>query len=251
MAPMAPLHILFLSFTFLAALSSAAGDGWLEAHATFYGDMSGGETMQGACGYGNLFDQGYGLATTALSSVLFNGGKTCGACFEIQCFNDTRWCAPGSVTVTATNLCPANWSKPSDNGGWCNPPRNHFDLSMPMFVKITKDYHAGIVPILFRRVTCWKKGGIKFEIKGNPFWMLVLVYNVAGAGDVTAVSVKGSATGWITMSRNWGQNWQTSEKLQGQSLSFSVTASDGRTVWSMDVAPANWQLGQTFEGKQF
>ncbi|PKA64404.1 Expansin-A16 [Apostasia shenzhenica] len=246
-----PLVLVLLVTTTVVAVV-ATTDQWDTAFATFYGDMSGKETMQGACGYGNLFDEGYGLQTTALSTALYNDGEACGACFEIQCFNDTRWCAPGSVTVTATNFCPPNLTKPSADGGLCNPPRKHFDLSMPMFVKITKDFHAGIVPVQFRRVTCWKKGGIKFEIKGNPFWMQVLVYNVAGAGDVKAVSVKGSGTGWTPMSRNWGQNWLTSTgKLQGQSLSFSVTTSDGRTVQSPDVAPANWQFGQTFEGKQF
>ncbi|GAB2219993.1 hypothetical protein Droror1_Dr00007634 [Drosera rotundifolia] len=100
---------------------------------------------------------------------------------------------------------------------------------MPIFLKIA-EYQAGIVPVLFRRVSCIKQGGIKFEINGNPYWILVLVYNVGGSGEAIEVKVKGSRTGWLQMKRNWGQNWQSGVPLQGQSLSFIVTDSDHKTL---------------------
>ncbi|XP_010258406.1 PREDICTED: expansin-A25-like [Nelumbo nucifera] len=239
--------VMAMAMLCLVGVVMSSQDGWDNAHATFYGGDHGEGTMQGACGYGDLFKQGYGLETTALSVSLFNDGKTCGACYELQCY-DSPWCKPGTIKVTATNLCPANYTQKT--GNWCNPPLKHFDLSVPMFTKIGV-YKAGIIPVKYRRIPCVRSGGIKFEIQGNPWWMLVLVYNIAGDGDATDVKIKGSNTGWIQMTRNWGQKWQTWVQLNGQSLSFQVTTSDGKMVQSDDVAPKDWQFGQTFEGKQF
>nr|KYP64731.1 Expansin-A22 [Cajanus cajan] len=230
--------------------SPSLGSNWKLAHATFYGDMQGGETMQGACGYGDLFQQGYGLETTALSTALFNNGVSCGACFEIQCVNDPSWCIKngGTIKVTATNFCPPNYDPPNLDH-WCNPPMEHFDLSMKMFTKIAI-YKAGIIPVQYRRVPCTKTGGVKFQLKGNPYWLLVLIYNVGNAGDVTQVSIKGSKANWASMSRAWGQNWLTGSNLVGQSLSFSVTTSDGKKLNFDNVVPSNWQFGQTHESPQ-
>ncbi|KAL4189000.1 hypothetical protein AMTRI_Chr08g163280 [Amborella trichopoda] len=164
----------------------------------------------GACGYGDLVKEGYGVNNVALSTALFNNGLTCGACYEIECNSkkDPKWCHHGSIIY--------------------NPPREHFDLSMPAILKIG-EYRASIIPLNYRRIS------------GFKYWTHVLVYNVGGAGDVREVSIKGPRAGsWETMQTNWGQIWQTGNDYSGQSLSFRVTTS-GRSVESIDAAPTIWQ----------
>uniref|UniRef100_A0A453M3C9 Expansin n=1 Tax=Aegilops tauschii subsp. strangulata TaxID=200361 RepID=A0A453M3C9_AEGTS len=101
-----------------------------------------------------------GTRTTALSTALFSDGGACGQCYKVVCDRktDKTWCKPGvSVTVTATNFCPPNWDLPSDKGGWCNPPRPHFDMAQPAWEKIGV-YRGGIIPIIYQRGAVREEG---------------------------------------------------------------------------------------------
>lgn len=241
----------FLAILLLVSLSSSAhgyGPGrWINAHATFYGGGDASGTMGGACGYGNLYTTGYGTNTAALSSTLFNDGAACGQCYQVTCDQaSSQSCKPGvTVTITATNLCPADYSKPNNNGGWCNPPRKHMDMSQPAWEKIGV-YRAGIIPMKYLRVPCSRTGGVRFTINGNDYFELVLISNVGGAGSIASVQIKGSNTGWVTMSRNWGANWQCNNYLNKQSISFTVTLTNGQKRVFQNIAGTDWKFGQTF-----
>ncbi|MCE3051273.1 Expansin-A1 [Datura stramonium] len=76
--------------------------------------------MGGACGYGNLYSQGYGTNTAALSTALFNNGLNCGACYELMCNNEAQWCLQGPLQSLQPTFALQTPSLPNNNGGWCN-----------------------------------------------------------------------------------------------------------------------------------
>ncbi|CAN6294472.1 unnamed protein product [Urochloa humidicola] len=229
---------------------------WTPAHATFYGDETAAETMGGACGYGNLYATGYGTDTAALSTTLFKDGYGCGTCYQIRCAG-SPWCYRGSpsITVTATNLCPPNWAQDSNAGGWCNPPRTHFDLSKPAFMRMAQ-WRAGIVPIVYRRVPCVRSGGLRFALQGNAYWLVVAAglrherrrrrRRRGGCGQERWRCVGAHEP----QAHNWGASYQAFAQLGGRPLSFRVTSYTTRqTVVADDVAPANWCLGLTYQAR--
>ncbi|OVA00591.1 Expansin [Macleaya cordata] len=143
-------HLLLIFFICLGSNLVLKGvNCWFNGHATYYGAYENPTSLGGACGYDNTFHAGFGINTAALSGALFRGGETCGACYQLRCNvrTDPKWCLRhSSVIVTATNFCP-----PNGHGGACDPPRQHFDMSMPAFFRIARRGNEGIIPVLYRR----------------------------------------------------------------------------------------------------
>ncbi|KAK9674448.1 hypothetical protein RND81_12G233100 [Saponaria officinalis] len=249
---MAKINVLYLvtSFMFMGmfiieGVNCRKPNHWRSGHATYYGANQAPSTLGGACGFENTIHAGFGVHTTALSGAMFKGGEACGACYLVKCdFRaDPKWCLRGAtITVTATNFCP-----PNNQGGWCDPPRHHFDMAMPSFFRIARRSNEGIVPILYKRVSCRRRGGVRFTMRGQGNFNMVMIANVGGNGGVRSVSVRSSKTKrWVAMSRNWGVNWQSYNDLRNQKLSFKLTLNDGKTMTFYNVVPSTWSFGQTF-----
>ncbi|GMY31804.1 expansin-A12 [Fagus crenata] len=241
------LHFVFIVCVGLKGINGQVNN-WLNGHATFYGANQNPTSLGGACGYDNTFHAGFGVNTAAVSGTLFRGGVACGACYQVMCNYrlDPKWCLwSRTMTITATNFCP-----PNNNGGWCDPPHNHFDMSMPAFFRIARQGNEGIVPVLYRRVSCKRRGGVRFTLKGQSNFNMVMISNVGGSGDVKGVWIRGSnIRSWAPMHRNWGANWQSSIDLRGQKLSFKLNLVDGKTLQFFNVVPSTWKFGQTFSSQ--
>ncbi|MBA0756479.1 hypothetical protein Gogos_005412, partial [Gossypium gossypioides] len=113
--------------------------------------------------------------------------------------------APRVIRTLFFSLLPQGQTLLIVNGSWCNPTHPNFDLTMPIILKIV-EYCDSIVPVSYRRyatlVPCRKRGGMRFTFNGFQYFNLVLTFNMAGAGDIVKASVKGSRTGWMSMSKN-------------------------------------------------
>lgn len=156
------------------------------------------------------------------------------------------WCCPSYCN----QFSPPNYTTkpPEGTNNWCNLPLKYFKLTLPMFTQIAYQ-KARMVTVIYLRVPCAKRDGVKFQLVGDSGLMRVLLYNVSGAGDVSDVKIKGSSSsGWLQMTRIRGQIWQIRNKLQGQTLSFQVTTSDGRMIEFDNVVYKNWRFGETYDG---
>ncbi|KAE8657558.1 Expansin-A8 [Hibiscus syriacus] len=85
--------LLFLFSFFLPSVYGDYDGGWQGAHATFYGGGA-------ACGYGNLYSQGYGTNIVALSDTLFNNGFSCDSCHEMSEQNMVSCVEKGGMRFT-------------------------------------------------------------------------------------------------------------------------------------------------------
>ncbi|KAH0877988.1 hypothetical protein HID58_065382 [Brassica napus] len=80
----------------------------------------------------------------------------------------------------------------------------------------------------------WCNPPLKHLDMAQPAWEKIGIY-------------RGSKTGWLAMSR--GANWQSNAYLDCQSLSFSITTTDGATRVFLNVVPSSWSFGQTYSSR--
>ncbi|GJP43424.1 hypothetical protein CLOM_g2885 [Closterium sp. NIES-68] len=207
-----------------------------------------GGLAQGACGYGTTVNTPIGYATSAVSSVLYEDGQTCGACVAIQCVKNKK-CNGKLTTVTVTNHCKGNRT----HGGLCMLPKKSIMLPPTVYDQIVTSRDAGDISVRAMRVPCPRKGGIQVKVlMGNDWFINLLPLNVAGPGTISKAEAQliGSG-GFKPLTRNFGTTWSLNGiKVGGKALTLRLTSNfNGKVVVLKNVIPASWQVNQTYGGE--
>lgn len=206
--------------------------------ATFYGDATDSNLASGHCG----FLGHYGKDVVAVSEDLWADGLACGACFELECFNDTACHEGVKYTVTVTDSC-INCGGFSDKG---ISPGQHFDLSRTAFAAIS-DLSAGLIQVKATRVACSSLVPSVY-IRGTEWWFETRFMGLPGdAGNAELVTIQDAKGTQREMVKSWGGAFE----LIGQKLEapFSLTVVDGyNSTWSFpDAIPLGWTTDQAFD----
>ncbi|XP_037483274.1 putative expansin-B14 [Triticum dicoccoides] len=241
----------FLAFVALASscliLLPCIVSGWSDGGATWYGPRHGAGSDGGACGYhGDVEQPPFSAMITAGGSSIFNGGKGCGACYQVRCTGNPA-CSGSPMTVVVTDQCP---------GGPCLSEAAHFDLSGKAFGAMAKRgqadtlRNAGSIKVQYNRVPCnWHGLDIAFKVDAgsNPNYLAVLIEDEAGDGDLSAVELQQRGGSWVPMQESWGAVWKynAGSTLQAP-ISIRITSGSGKKLVARNVIPSGWQAGKTY-----
>ncbi|WJX43349.1 expansin [Trifolium repens] len=218
---------------------------WQMAIATWYGPPDGAGSDGGACGYvDSVENPPLNKMISAGGPSLFDGGKGCGACYEVKC-NENSACSGNAMTVMITDNCPE-----------CVESA-HFDLSGTAFGSIAKQgqaqnlRNAGKINIQYRRVACSFGKSIVFRVDSgsNPYYFATEIEYENGDGDIVDVELSQSNT-WLPMQRSWGARWALNKgSILQAPFSIKLTESGNgidKTIVAYNVIPQNWQPGQVY-----
>ncbi|KAL4574905.1 hypothetical protein LXL04_021745 [Taraxacum kok-saghyz] len=253
-------HFLFLLylltfFTFAFAIRpkhfniSTVATHWASATATWYGSPDGAGSDGGSCGYGTAVSKApFSSMVTGIGPSLYNGGKECGACYEVKCTKHPA-CSHKPARVVITDFCP---------GGKCAAGHGHFDLSGTAFGAMAKpgqEKHlrdAGDLQIRFARVECdYSRSNIVFHVDqgSNPNYFAVVVEFEEGDGDLGGVSLKEeNSTKWLKMVQSWGAVWKVDpgRELHPPFSIRLISQYSKRVLVAKDVIPSGWKPGSIY-----
>ncbi|RDX88596.1 Expansin-like B1 [Mucuna pruriens] len=213
------------------------------SRATYYGSPDGYGTPNGACGFGE-YGRTINNGSVAAVSGLWRNGAACGACYQVRC-KIPEYCGVNGAYVVVTDYGAGD--------------RTDFIMSPRAFSKLGRNKAAsaelkkyGTVDIEYKRVPCTYTGNVLFHIKetsSNPGYFAVVILNVNGKYDITAVEMwQKRQQRWEPLRRAYGAVFDFANPPSGEiRLRFQV----GFNYWLLPKIPipAYWKPGATFDTK--
>ncbi|KAK7386283.1 hypothetical protein VNO78_26408 [Psophocarpus tetragonolobus] len=212
------------------------------SRATYYSTPDCLGNPRGACGYGE-YGRTINYGNVAAVSGLWRNGAGCGACYWVRC-KVAKYCGNG-VQVVATDYGAGD--------------RTDFIMSKHAFSGLGRNPGAskellkqGVVYISFKRVPCKYPGNIKLRVQEsskNPGYFAVVILNVNGVNDITAVEMcQRGQKRWEALRRAYGTVFDFANPPSGEiRLRFQVVYK----YWLLPntTIPANWKSGAIYDTK--
>ncbi|CAI5497768.1 unnamed protein product [Closterium sp. Naga37s-1] len=196
--------------------------------------------------YGNYNANPYfGKGLTAkLPPALF--GKRCGACYKVECHNDTKRCRSGKAIVTVRVVGETKTEK-------------QLSLSAVSWSKIVQGTDTAPVHITYKRTNCVSTVGSGVRVRSNSLAEKFNIQMVGLAGSGTLIEVELSADGkkWVKLTRDgskavWGIAGAEAKEVVGAKKAMSVRLTAGHTLEKIildKVIPANWKSSTLYSSK--
>ncbi|KAK7262173.1 hypothetical protein RJT34_29735 [Clitoria ternatea] len=220
---------------------------YTKSRASFYGSPDGYGVSRGACGfgeYGRMINNG----SVAAVSGLWRNGAACGTCYQVRC-KIAEYCDANGANVVVTDYGAGD--------------RTDFIMSPRAFSQLGRNKAAseklkkyGVLDIEYKRVPCRYSGNVLFHVQessNNPGYFAVILLNVNGKYDVTAVELwRKERRQWEPLRRVSGAVFDFANPPKGELiLRFQVTYPQGYTKWFYPKTPipAYWKPGATYDTK--
>ncbi|XP_027337445.1 expansin-like B1 [Abrus precatorius] len=220
------------------------------SRATYYNTPDGYGNPRGACGFGE-YGKTINNGSVAAVSGLWRNGAGCGTCYRVWC-KMPQYCNANGVQVVATDYGEG------DRTDFIMSPRAFSSLGRNAFAS-SKLMKYGVVDVEFKRVPCRYNGhSIMLHVQEsskNPGYFAVLILNVNGMCDVTAVEIlQKEYQRWEPMRRVYGAVFDFANPPRGEiRLRFQMgnCGGEGFTYWVYPkiAIPANWKPGATYDAK--
>ncbi|KAK7262170.1 hypothetical protein RJT34_29731 [Clitoria ternatea] len=220
---------------------------YTKSRASFYGSPDGYGVSSGACGFGEYGRMVNNGIVAAVSGRLWRNGAACGTCYQVRC-KIAEYCNANGANVVVTDYGEG------DRTDFILSPRALEQLGRNNASEKLKKY--GVLDIEYKRVPCRYPGNVLFHVKessNNPGYFAVILLNVNGKYDVTAVELwRKERRQWEPLRRVYGAVFDFANPPEGElSLRFQVTYPKGYTDWVYPKTPipAYWKPGATYDTK--